>query len=204
MEQDKKMKTEIEGKFLDINKEELRKKLRLLKASLIHKERLMRRINYDYQDSRLEKIGGWIRVRDEGDKITLAYKQLNDRTIHGTKEISIIVNNFEDTCSLLEAIGLKKKAYQETKREKWILNNVEVTIDTWPWVPTFLELEGNNESILKGIAKKLGFKWEEMIHGSVEIVYQNYFDVTEAEVDNWESITFIPIPSWLKKRKIGK
>ena len=93
----------------NINKEELRKKLRLLKASLIHKERLMRRINYDYQDSRLEKIGGWIRVRDEGDKITLAYKQLNDRTIHGTKEISIIVNNFEDTCSLLEAIGLKKK-----------------------------------------------------------------------------------------------
>jgi len=202
MEQDKKMKTEIEGKFLDVSKRELRKRLQDLKARLVHKEMLMRRINYDYADGRLQKVGGWIRIRDEGDKVTLAYKQLNDRTIHGTKEVSVIVNNFEDVCRFLEAIGLKKKSYQETKREKWLLYDIEITIDTWPWVPAFVELEGGNEMQLKKVAKMLNFDWSKVMHGSVETVYQKYFNFTEEEIDNWERITFTTIPNWLEKKRI--
>jgi len=32
-------------------------------------------------------------------------------------------------------------SYQETRREKWMLDDAEVTIDTWPWIPTFIEIE---------------------------------------------------------------
>lgn len=197
------MKTEIEAKFLDINKNEIRKKLNSLRAKLIHKERLMKRVVFDYPSNKLEKIGGWIRVRDEGNKITLSYKQLNDRTLHGTKEINIIVSDFENTCKFLESIGLEKKAYQETKREEWLLDNVEISIDTWPWIPTFVELESNNEKFIKNIAKKLELDWNKAMHGSVETAYQKYYDVSEEEIDHWDSITFIPIPKWLiQKRKI--
>ena len=72
------MQTEIEAKFPDINPDELRKKLLEAGAVLVHEERFMRRKVFDYPDSRLEKIGGWVRVRDEGDKVTFTYKQLND------------------------------------------------------------------------------------------------------------------------------
>lgn len=195
------MQTEIEAKFLDIKPDSIRATLEKNKAILIHPERIMRRKNFDYPDGKLEKIGGWIRVRDEGDKITLAYKRLINRTIEGTKEISVTVNSFDIICNLLLAIGLDCKSYQETKREKWILNEVEVTIDTWPWIPTFVELEGKSEKQLKDAAIKLGLNWEKTLHGSVETAYQAYYDATEEEINSWENITFIPVPDWLEIRK---
>ena len=84
------MQTEIEAKWLDIDLAKMRKRLLEVGAKLFAKERLMTRKVYDYPDKRLEKIGGWIRVRNEGDKITLSYKQLNDRTVHGTKEVTVV------------------------------------------------------------------------------------------------------------------
>ena len=197
------MKTEIEAKFLDIDGKELRNKLKIVGAELAHSERLMKRKVFDFADNRLRKIGGWVRVRDEGDKITLSYKQLNDRTLHGTKEINVVVDDFEQTCQFLSVLGLGQKSYQETKREKWTMGNSEITIDTWPWIPTFLEIESPTEEEVKSIAKKLGFDWKDALHGSVENAYQKHYNVTEDEIDGWETITFVPVPDWLEeKRKI--
>ncbi len=197
------MQTEIEAKFLDINPSELRSKLREVGAIQEYPERLMKRKTFDDHDGKLRKIGGWVRLRDEGDKITLSYKQLNDRTLHGTKEITVTVDNFDVVSSLLRIINFKQKAYQETKREKWLLNGSEITIDTWPWIPTFVEIESPNEQTIKDIAVKLGYDWKDALHGSVETAYQKYYDVTEDEIDGWETITFVPVPEWLevKRRK---
>lgn len=197
------MQTELEVKFLDIDKKTLRKKLKDIGAKLVHKERLMKRKVFDYPDEHLRKEGGWVRVRDEGDKITLSYKRLINRTLHGTKEIMIEVSSFEETCKFLLAIGLKLDAYMETKRERWDFEGSEVTIDTWPWIPTFVEIEAITEKKLKKLTKGLGFVWLDAMHGSVETAYQKYFDVTEKEVDSWESMTFISTPDWLevKRRK---
>lgn len=195
------MQIELEAKFLDVDIEKLRNCLKDNGAILIHKECLMRRKNFDYPDARLYKIGGWIRVRDEGDKITLAYKQLVDRTIEGTKEISLVVEDFDKVSNLLLAIGFDNKSYQETKRERWDFDGVEVTIDTWPWIPTFVELEGSNLEKLKEVAVKLNFNWDKAIHGSVENAYQAYYSVSDEEVDSWENITFVPVPDWLEVRR---
>jgi len=197
------METELEAKFLDIDPDSLRKSLKESGAKLAHPERLMKRKAFDFPDERLEKEGGWIRVRDEGDKITLSYKRLVDRTLHGTKEITVEVSDFEKTCNILIAAGLQADAYQETRREKWELEGSEITIDTWPWIPTFVEIEAGSEDKLKEVVKKIGLDWKNAMHGSVETAYQKYFDVTEEEVDNWESITFTPVPEWLevKRRK---
>lgn len=195
------MQIEIEAKFLDIDKDKIRKLLNDNGAVLVHAECLMRRKNFDYPDARLEKIGGWIRVRDEGDKVTLAYKQLIDRTIEGTREISLVVEDFDKISNLLLAIGLDNKSYQETKRERWELDGVEVTIDTWPWIPTFVELEGESEEKLKSVAEKLSLDWSKSMHGSVETAYQACYFVSEEEIDGWESITFVPVPDWLDMRR---
>ncbi len=195
------METEIEAKFPNVDSGVLRQKLAALAAVQEHPEILMRRKNFDYPDHRLEDIGGWIRVRDEGNKVTMSYKQLNDRTLHGTKEINVVVDDFDKTCAFLESVGFEHKAYQETKREKWILNNVEVTIDTWPWVPTFVELEGPHEELVRKTATELGLDWNDAMHGSVETIYQMHYDFTEQEIDRWESITFIEPPEWLMAKK---
>src|SRR5690606_39780002 len=107
------MHTEIEAKFLGVNHDAVRQKLKSAGAERVHSMRLMRRKNYDYPDLRLEKqFTGWVRVRDEGGKVTLAYKQLDDRTLTGTKEVSVVVSDFDDTCRFLEAIGLEVQSYQ--------------------------------------------------------------------------------------------
>ncbi|OHA55605.1 MAG: hypothetical protein A2388_02095 [Candidatus Veblenbacteria bacterium RIFOXYB1_FULL_43_13] len=152
----------------------------------------------------MEKVGGWVRVRDEGDKITLAYKQLNDRSLHGTKEVSVEVSDFNNTCQILEAVGLEAKSYQETKRETWHYKNCEITLDTWPWIPSVVEIEAESEEAVQLVASALGFTWAEALHGSIENVYQKYYKVTESEVGHWKEITFIPVPFWLEpKRRLG-
>ena len=196
------MKTEIEAKFLDIDADSLRKKLKSLKAKLISPEREMKRKNFDFDDGRLQLINGWVRVRDEGNKITLAYKQLYDRTINGTKEVSVEVLSFDDTCNFLESIGLKVKSYHVTRRESWLLNGVEVEIDTWPWIPQFVELEGKSEKVVRQVSNQLGLSWSKALHGSVETAYQSYYKLTEEEIDGWEEIVFGPVPDWLELKRI--
>jgi adenylate cyclase class 2 len=197
------MQTEIEAKFLGINADDLRSKLKAISAVMKYPERLMKRKVFDYPDNKLRKDGAWIRVRDEGEnKITLSYKKLIDRTLHGTKEITLDVSNFEAMCSFLQACGFDNKSYQETKREKWIFKKTEITIDTWPWIPTFVEIESENEEEIREVSNLLGFDWNKALHGSVETAYQDLYNVTEEEIDGWEEITFIPVPDWLEiKRK---
>jgi adenylate cyclase class 2 len=191
------METEIEAKWLNIDTVAFRKTLHKVGASLVVPERLMSRRVFDYPDHRLEKIGGWIRVRDEGDKVTMSYKQLNDRTLHGTKEVTVIVDDFDNGCNFLESIGLVGNSFQETKRESWKLGGVEIEIDTWPWIPSFVELEAKTEETLKDAAKILGLDYADALHGSVETAYQAVYDVTEEEIDNWAEIRFIDVPEWL-------
>lgn len=196
------MQTEIEAKWLNINPDEMRAKLKNIGAVLVEPERLMTRRNFDFPDGRLAKIRGWVRLRDENDKITLSYKQMDDRTVHGTKEVNLIVNDIDSTCNFLEALGLQQKSYQETKRESWKLDGAEVEIDTWPWIPSFVEIETDSEEKLFDIADRLDLPRDKALHGSVEIAYQAVYDVTEEQVNGWENISFIDTPSWLLEKKI--
>ena len=195
------METELEVKFINIDADKLRQQLKQLGAVLVQPEVLMKRKNFDFSNRSLEKVNGWVRVRDEGNKTTLSYKQLNERTLHGSQEVCLEVNNFDQACDFLAAIGLEQKAYQETKRESWRYGEVEVTIDTWPWLPTFVELEATSEPTLKKAASDLGFDWPKALHGSVEIVYQQYYDVSDKELDDCPTITFGPVPEWLLAKK---
>ncbi len=195
------MEVEIEAKFPGVDPMDVRKKLHSAGAVCLQPEVLMRRKVFDYPDLRLEKIGGWIRVRDEGNRVTMSYKQLNNRTLHGTKEVTLVVDSFDKGCDFLTSVGMYAKSYQETKRELWQLGDVEVAIDTWPWVPTFVELEGGSEKVLRKAAIDLGLDWSTAMYGSVETVYQMYYQLTESEIDRWESVTFVPIPDSLLAKK---
>lgn len=196
------MQTEIEAKWLKINHYEMRKLLKSKGAKLVHPERLMVRTVFDYPDMRLEKIGGWVRVRDESDKVTLSYKQLNDRSVNGTKEVSLIVDSYDNARQFLESIGLKSNAYQETKRESWTLDGADIELDTWPWISTFMEIEASSEAQLKLVAEKLGLNFDDALHGSVETAYQAEYDLTEQEIDGWTEIIFSEVPDWLIAKKL--
>lgn len=195
------MKTEIEAKFSDVDPVSLRTKLASAGGHLERSETLMRRKNFDFPDKRLAlQQNGWVRVRDEGGKVTMSYKQMENAGLHGTKELSVAASDFVSTCDILLAIGLVPKAYHETKRETWKLGGVEVTIDMWPWVPPCVELEGPDERSVHAAATTLGFDWDAALHGPAHLLYQKYYDVTEPEISYGE-LTFAVYPGWLREKK---
>ena len=135
---------------------------------------------------------GWMRVRNEGDKITLSYKKVDRRThkISNQKEIELIIDNFKNGCKFLEAMGAKQKAYQETKREIWHLNNCEITIDTWPGLKPVVEIEGKNEKSVKQTAEKLEFNWSKAIFDSIDYVYEQEVGIARKDIKTRPKLTF--------------
>lgn len=196
------MQTEIEAAVLAADHDELRSKLEQAGATLVQPRRLMRRANYDFLDGRLQKIGGWVRVRNEGDKITMTYKQLNARTVEGMKEANLVINDMDQADAFLRALGLEQKSYQETRRESWRLGNAEVELDEWPWIAPFIEIEAPSEESLKDAFGQLHLNWQQAVFGSVEAAYQAEYDVSEELIDALPRITFdMPVPEALTSRK---
>jgi adenylate cyclase class 2 len=198
------MQPEIEAKFLNVDHDVLRTRLTAAGAICRQPMRLMKRNRYDFADDRLRtERNGWARVRDEGDKITMSYKQLNNRKLDGTHEVNVVVDDFEAAGSFLQQLGLESKSYQETKRESWTLPGFEIELDTWPWTKPYVEIEGPDEASLRVLAAKLELDWSTVCHGSVEVVYRAEYNVTDEEVNAIPRMTFEEsVPGWLEERRV--
>ena len=106
------MITEYEVRVLEIDVEEMIKKIEDMGAKKIG-EYEQKRYVYDIKPA---EDGKWIRLRTNGKKTTITYKDIVSKTIDGTKEIEITVDNFETTNEFLEKIGFIHKNYQENRR----------------------------------------------------------------------------------------
>lgn len=178
------MNVEFEATFKNISKDEFRDKLRDLGAEMVKEEFLQKRSTFNVP--RGCKINeSWLRVRDEVDKITLTFKSGGKQSaIEDQKEIELKVDNYEEAKKFLEVLGCRKKSYQETKREIWKLDEVEVMIDEWPFLEPFAEIEGKNEEEVKKASEKLGFDYNDAVFGPVSILYSEKYGVTEKFVNN--------------------
>lgn len=164
------MKTEIEVKFVDVNIEDIRARLENAGAICEQPMRAMRRALIETDEMRLHHA--FYRIRDEGDKVTLTFKQFTENSLTGAKEHEIIVSDFDTTVAILAEAGLRYHTFQESKRETWRYNNVEVVIDEWPWINPYIEIEGGSEEAVRTAASELGFDWSEAMFGSVDVIYQ--------------------------------
>jgi len=177
------MYTEFEATFTSISKQEIREKLIAIGARLEHEEYLQKRIVFNLPKGH-EIDGGWLRVRDEVDKITMSLKVVKEGKIEDQKEIQLNIDSFDNAVSLLETIGCENKAYQETKRELWKVDDVEVTIDEWPFLEPFVEIEGKSEEEVKSVSEKLDFDYSKAKFCAVDTLYSEKYGITEDQVNN--------------------
>ena len=177
------MKIEYEATFLNIDKQEMRERLRKIKGKLIRPEFLQKRIVFNLPKGN-EIKGGWVRVRDEGDKITMSLKVVHGIGIESQKEICLKIDNFKEAEEFLTILGCEKKAYQENKRELWKIDGIEVTIDEWPFLEPFVEIEGDSEESVKHIAEKLGFDYQKALFCSIDTLYSNKYNLSEDIINN--------------------
>lgn len=169
---------EIEVKFLDVKPDIIQARLKKIGAKKVGEFFYRRRV-FDYPDLRLDKQGAWIRVRDEGDKITLNFKRrLGIKTHDGTtsdegmEEVEVIVSDFDKTCLLLIKMGFIEKFYIENKRIRWIKDDVEFDIDIWPKLNPYLEIEASNWKKINKAIKLLGLNPKDQKIFSTHQIYK--------------------------------
>lgn len=163
-------KTEYEARVLDINHDELVKKLKSLGAELIF-DQVQSRMVYDLIPKQENK---WIRLRTNGLTTTLTIKDLEAKTIDGTKELEIEVSDFHTTNEILETLGFHNRGFQQNKRTQYNLNGVEVDLDKWPLIPEYLEVEGKSEKEVYDCLEKLGFNKNQIVTLDVSSIYTHY------------------------------
>ncbi|MFH8374693.1 class IV adenylate cyclase [Streptomyces cyaneofuscatus] len=168
------MKHEYEAKFLAVAVDGLQAKLRALGAvQAFPRTLLTRKI---FENDALEG-GAWVRLRDEGTRSTHTLKQVTDSTtIDGTTEIETEVSDLHVMAEILRNVGLREVRYQENFREEWRLGEVVFDFDTWPDLPTFVEIEGPDEASVRQAAALLDLDYTEARFGSVDEIYKSEAD----------------------------
>ena len=194
---------EIEARWLDVDIDEMRKKIEELGGELVHDEKQYRRYTFNLaEDTKDVEIkdgsltvttdasvviktknsekkceefvkairshgNGFARTREEyrGDDIVVTMTcKIYGEGKHAD-EYEVETENTLDECrAFLLAVGLQQKAYHETRRIKYQskgdkLEGInELTIDTVPGMPPYVEVEAKDEKTMFNVAKKLGLK----------------------------------------------
>ena len=164
------MHTEYELRILEIDREKVIKKLKKIGAKFCW-DQLQRRYVYDF----IPKLEGkWIRLRTNGIKTTLTIKDIVSSKIDGTRELEIEVSDFENANMILNELGYEDKGYQENRRCQYVLDDVEIDIDDWPHIPTYLEIEGPSEERVYEVLKLLDYSIEDTTTKDIEGIYLDY------------------------------
>lgn len=164
------MKTEIECRLLEVDVENFVQVLKLNNAKFIG-DWLQMRYCYDFNPV---QENSWIRLRTNGKETTLTIKEVGSSKIDGTKECEIIVSDFNTTDELLNKLGYFARSKQENRRIQFKLDNVEIDIDFWPNIPTYVEFEAETEEEIINVCKKLNIDYNKTTSLDNQNIYKQY------------------------------
>lgn len=197
------MQKEIEVSFLDINIDDMRARLKKAGATCVVPMRRMKRAMFYTPEMQSGDNDAFLRVRDEGDKITMTYKNKQGNKIDSVDEVETSVGDFDKTLLMLEKMGHTPTSYQESDRESWILGEAKVEIDRWPHLSPYIEIEGESEQMLQNTAERLGLDWSSHFIGNAPYIYcRQYPDGDGMQLINTPRVTFDePLSSVISGKK---
>ena len=175
---------EFEVVYTDINIEDFEKKLENIGAQKV--DDIFYKIDvFDYPDYSLNSKGAWIRLRDDGKKVKLAYKERlgrgegkNSNEDLGMKEVEFAVNDFEKAKEFMLSIGFIEKHYQEKKRIRWKKGDVTFDIDIYPKLNPYVEIESDSFEKVDEAILELGLDInKKRIINNWEIYKENGIDI---------------------------
>ncbi len=178
---------EFEITFLEVDMPKLEKDLLRIGAIKVG-DYNFRRALFDYPDLQMERKDSWLRLRTDGQVTTLAYKSRSEAKYSdgGTKEIEIVVDDYQKTHDLLSALGFVVKREEENKRTKYKKGETIFDIDSWPMIPTYLEIESTSIKDAQDSAVELGFDLKDSLILSPKEGYLKY----GIDISQYSLITF--------------
>ena len=166
---------EIEIRLHNIDEKKIKKILKENGGKKLYKKTLFKIITFNHPLNNQDSL---IRLRDEGHTKTMTIKtKLKDKF---PIEYEIQIDNLEQGRIILEFIGCTIKNESEKIRETWFIEGCkEIVFDSYPGLPTFMEIDCHKESELKRIAKMLGFKISDHDNRGASKLYFEYYGITE-------------------------
>lgn len=169
--------TEIEVRFLEIDKEKLIAQLHLLGAQDHGEHMLEDVVMYDEALTWRDKGGTSLRLRTYNGKTFLTYKHRRELSATGTDEIEFEVSSAAAAEEFLSRIGYVAYRHQQKRRRSFLIDDVMVDIDDWPRIPTYVELEGPSEEALKAVAERLNLDWAHVEFRTPRMVIEEVYKI---------------------------
>lgn len=153
---------EIEVKILEINKNELERKLLSMGAKKVFDD-IIEAHFFDFKDKSIKKARGSFRLRKYGSEAVITFKKfVPAKNVKARDEFEVRVSDFDTAKRILDCLGLKEWGYVKKKRVSYALPSAHFEFDKYigrlSFVPYFLEIEAKNSEILYHYAKLLGFE----------------------------------------------
>ena len=152
------MATELEVTVLDIDAVSMIKQLRNAGAKKTQSTRLV--VDWYRPAGIKEGEDPWyLRIRSyDGKKHEVTWKAKS--SIEGVarkhKEINFLIAEPGKLADLFEELGLEQYAHQEKDRVSFSLGDIAFDFDTYPNMPTYVEIEGSTEAKLQKAMKLFG------------------------------------------------
>lgn len=177
------MAKEIEAKILDIDSVKIRQMLISHGAKKVAKLTKQSRYVFDIDKNDKSK---WIRLRTDGRRTTLTVKIIKSNDIDGTIEYETEVSDIDSTLKILESLGFKPKSYQENYRELYELDTASISIDYWPRIKPYLEVEAESAELVEAMLKKFNPEGKEVTSENTKFIYER----AGIDLDKIERLTF--------------
>lgn len=156
------MAKEVETKVLDVDSDDISKKL----SSLGAKKILQTKLKVSWFNVKNKKEFNWyLRIRTYSDgknEVTWKGKSTHHGVSRSHKEINLTVSDFESMAALFQEIGLEMYAFQEKYRSSWSFKKWRFDLDQYPKMPAYLEIEGEDEKSIQEAIELLELKNHEI------------------------------------------
>jgi adenylate cyclase class 2 len=165
---------EIEVKILEINVEEVEKKLKEMGAEKVFDGELVN-IYFDFPEKHLEKEGKVLRLRKKDDKVILTFKKLiTQEEAKVMNENELEVKDFGLMREVFKEIGLLPIYEFKKHRKTYELNQIHFEIDKYSDIPAFLEIEAPDLETIYKVISDLGFSKKDVNSYSIKEVLEYY------------------------------
>ncbi len=114
----------------------------------------------------------------------MSLKRIDGERIENQKEVCLEVDSYDSARNFLGELGCDWKSYQETKREIWKLGSVEISIDEWPFLDPFVEIEGSSENDVRNACEKLELDYNKALFCAVGELYKRKYGIAIDQINS--------------------
>lgn len=172
---------EIEIKILEIESSKIQDTLLALGAEKTF-EGYIHDVYYDFPDeleNKLEANGRMFRLRKKGEQHIYTIKNKRkeikqEEGAVGKEEHETPITNIESFAKVLEKYGMVKTREKKKHRISYQVEWMEFDIDTYEGIPTLLEIEGSDGSMIQEWVEKLGLREHQQLLWGSRKLFKHY------------------------------